>query len=37
MSLHQIMRSYAARTFHKAKQLVQTAVFNASYLCFAQY
>jgi hypothetical protein len=36
LNLHEIMCSCAAKNFHKAKQLVQTVVFNASYLCFVQ-
>jgi hypothetical protein len=33
-NLHEIMGIYGAKKFKKAKKLVKTAVFNASYLCF---
>jgi hypothetical protein len=36
-NLHEIISSYAAKNYEKLKQLVYTAVFNASsYLCFKQ-
>jgi hypothetical protein len=36
INLFEIMYSYAAKKFGTIKQLVETAVFNASYLCFVQ-
>jgi hypothetical protein len=34
INMREIMCSYAAKFFKKLKQLVETAVFNASYLFF---
>jgi hypothetical protein len=36
INLHEIICSYAAKNYKKLKQLVYTAVFNASYIYFVQ-